>query len=212
MAASSRIVSPTLHTAGLAALETLVNRALSLDPASLQRLAALDSHVYLIHCSSPQLSVYLIPGQDGIRLCGVYQHEANTTLTGSAREFGKLVTAKDPASALINGELELHGDSHALIELQKILKQLDIDWEAPLADWFGDVVGHQLGRGIRSGLRFARQAATSLKRQLEEYLVEESELLAPRWQVDKFFSEVDQLAMRTERLQARLNKIKPPQG
>lgn len=202
------IVSPTLHTAALAGVEALVNRALALDPATQNRLASLAGHVFLIHCTAPSLSIYLIPETTTVRLCGAGDGEADTTLTGSAREFAKLVTATDPASALINGEVVLHGNSQALIELQKIIRQLDIDWEAPLADLFGDVIGHQLGVSIRSGIRFGLQLTQSLKRQLDDYLIEESNLLAPQWRADKFFDEVDQLAMRTERLQARLNKYR----
>lgn len=213
MSAKAHIVSNTLHTAAVAGLETAINAALKLDPSTLNKLQQLHNHVFLLHCtqaigSDQGLSVYLIPGEGEIRLCGMYDSEADTTLTGSFSEFTKLATAADPASALINGELELHGDSQALITLQKILKQLDIDWEAPLATLFGDVIGHQLGRTLRQGARFGLQALRSFKRQLDEYIVEESELVPPRWQVDDFFNDVDQLAMRTERLDAQLQKFK----
>lgn len=202
-----QLISPTLHTAAIAALEFSVNQALKLDPGTANKLADLEGHVFHLHCSAPEVSLYLIPGNDEVRLCGFFDGEAGTTLTGSAGEFAKLATSADPANALINGELALHGDSHALIQLQQIGKQLDIDWEAPLAQLFGDVVGHQLGRGLRKGFGFARQALGSLKRQVDEYIVEESDLLAPRWQVERFYSEVDQLSLRAERLEARLHKL-----
>jgi ubiquinone biosynthesis accessory factor UbiJ len=204
---NSGIISNTLHTAAIAGLETAINKALQLDPSTLNKLQALQNHVYLLQCHAPELSLYLIPGAGGIRLCGIYDSKADTTLSGTASEFAKLATASDPASALINGELELHGDSQALINLQKILKQLELDWEAPLAGVFGDIVGHQLGRTIRQGMRFGLQAIMGFKRQLDDYIVEESELLPPRWQVDDFFNDVDHLAMRTERLQAQLQKL-----
>lgn len=201
------IHSPTLHSAGLATLEALINRALQLDPATRRRLATLADHVFLFHCTQPALGIYLIPDTDGLRLCGTWAADVDTTLRGSAGEFFSLATATDPANVLINGRLELHGNSQALIDLQTILQQLDIDWEAPLADAFGDVIGHQLGRGLRRGFRFGRRALQGLKRQFGEYLVEESELTAPAWRVQQFNDEVDQLAMRTERLEARLRKF-----
>lgn len=206
MAQAPPIHSPTLHSAGLAALEALVNRALALDPATRVRLDALADHVFLFHCTQPELGIYLIPGPGQVRLCGTWGVEANTILKGSAGEFARLATADDPANVLINGQLELHGNSQALIELQTILHDLDIDWEAPLVEAFGDIAGFQLGRLLRHGFTFGRQALRSLKRQADEYLVEESQLLAPSWRAKAFFDEVDQLAMRTERLQARFNK------
>ena len=201
-----QLLSPTLHTAAIAALEFSVNQALKLDPGTATKLTDLEDHIFHLHCNAPQLSLYLIPGNAEIRLCGFWEGDADTTLTGSASEFAKLATSPDPANALINGQLSLHGDSHALIELQQIGKQLDIDWEAPLAQLFGDVVGHQLGRGLRKGFSFARQTFGSLKRQVDDYLVEESDLLAPHWQVERFYSQVDQLSLRAERLEARLQK------
>ncbi len=208
MNAEPRVISTTLHTAAIGALEAAINAALKFDPSTLNKLAAMQDHVFLLHCSSPELSLYLIPGDGEVRLCGFYDGKADTTLTGSFTEFTKLATSADPASALINGELELHGDSQALITLQKILKQLDIDWEAPLANIFGDVVGHQLGRNLRQGFRFGLQALQGLKRQVDEYIVEESDWVPPRWQADKFLNEVDQLSIRTDRLNAQIQKLK----
>lgn len=202
------IVSPTLHTAGLAGLEFAINQALSLDPASQNKLGQLKGHVFHLEFTAPELDFYLIPGDKDISLRGIYQYEADTKLSGSANEFIKLATASDPANALINGELELHGDSNALIELQKIGQQLDLDWEAPLADLFGDVIGHHIGKTVRSGFKFASQAFKNFKRQTEEYIKEESNLLPPKWQVERFYDDVSQIKMRTERLEARINKLR----
>ena len=207
MSRPSAIVSNTLHTAAIAGLEAVINQALKLDLSTLQKIQQLQDHVFLLHCSAPEFELYLIPTDEEVRLCGVYEGKADTALTGSAREFAKLATASDPASALINGDLELHGDSQALISLQKILKQLDIDWEAPLVDLLGDVAGHQLSQGLRRGFHFGRQALQGIKRQFDDYIVEESGLVPPRWQVERLFDDIDQLTLRTERLTAQLQKL-----
>lgn len=201
------IISPTLHTAAIGGLELAINKALALDPATAGKLARLDGHVFQLECTSPSLSLYLIPGKNDVRLCGIYEGDADTALKGSASAFTTLATSPDPANTLINGELELHGNSQALIELQQIGKQLDLDWEAPLTQLFGDVVGHQLGRGLRRGFRFANQALKNLRRQFDDYLVEESDLMPPRWEAEQFFNDVDQLNLRTERIEARIQKL-----
>lgn len=201
------IISPTLHTAGLAAAESLINQLLRLDPAGLHQLAALDSHVFHLQCTDPALDVYVIPQLDGIRLCGIFDGPPDTTLSGSAAELFKLAAADDPANALINGKLNLQGNSQALIELQKILNGLDLDWEAPLASLFGDVLGHQIGRSLRGGQRFFRDALRSAKRQFDDYLHFESDLLPAHWQLEQFYQDVDQLHQRSERLQARITRL-----
>jgi ubiquinone biosynthesis protein UbiJ len=201
------IISPTLHTAGIAGLETAINAALTLDPATSRKLATLNGHSFELHCAMPDVNFFLIPGESEVRLCGLLEGKADTTLTGSFDELLKLALSKDPANTLINGELELHGDSNALIELQKTIKGLDLDWEAPLSKLFGDVAAHEIGRGIRKGLKFARQGLQKLQRQGKEFLVEESELFPPRWQVDNFYRDIEQLSQRAERLEARLQRL-----
>ena len=198
------IISPTLHTAGIAGLETAINAALKLDPATSNKLASLNGHIFAIHCSAPDLQIFLIPGAAEVRLCGVLDGQAHTTLTGSADELLKLALSNDPANTLINGKLELHGDSNALIELQKIIAGLQLDWEAPLSRLFGDVAAHEIGRGLRKGFQFARQGLQKLQRQGREFLVEESDLFPARWQVDNLYRDIEQLGLRTERLEARL--------
>ena len=203
----SRIINPTLHTAAIAGLEHAVNAALQLDPSTQQQISQLDGHIFHFQCTAPQLDLYLMPSLQEIHFYGLYEGKADTTLTGSAEAFLKLATAADPASALINGDLELHGDSQALIQLQKIGNHIDLDWEAPLVRLFGDIVGHQLSEGIRTTVNFGLQALTSLQRQVKEYIVEESELIPARWQLNQFYNDVDQLAMRTERLQAKVSRL-----
>lgn len=199
-------VSRTAHTAAIAALETAINTALKYDPATKNQLAALNDHVFLLHCTSPKLPLYIIPAEE-VRLCSFYQGDITTTLKGSMKDFVKLATANDPASLLINSDLELHGDSQALITLQNIAQQIDIDWEAPLTNIFGDVLGHQLSKSLRASFNFGAQVIKSVKRQVDDYIKEESELAPAQWQVDKFYRQVEDVSQRVERLHARINKL-----
>ena len=55
------------------------------------------------------------------------------------REFAAVATAQDPAAALINGNIQVSGDTAPLLALRKLLSELELDWEHPLAEAFGDV-------------------------------------------------------------------------
>lgn len=201
-------IDPTLHTAGLAALETALNRALDLAPGSKEKLAALEDLVFALNCTAPLMEIYLQPGADGIRLMSVYDGEVTTRVTGAASDFTNLATATDPAAALINGRLELSGDSAPLIELQKTLAGLDLDWEAPLVDSLGDVAGHQLAQLLRSAYGWGRQASTGLERQLNEFIHEEARLSPPRLELEDFYKDVQALELRVERLQSRTQRLR----
>jgi ubiquinone biosynthesis accessory factor UbiJ len=201
-------INPTIHTAALAALETAVNRALALSAGSADALAPLEGCVFALHCTSPTVDVYLEPESTGIRLMGIYDGPVTTSIRGEASDFTELATSNDPAATLINGNLELVGDSAPLIELQKTLSHLDVDWEAPLVDTLGDVAGHQVAELLRGTFRWGKQAGDSLSRQLEEFIHEEARLSPPRLELEDFYRDVQELGMRVERLQSRARRLR----
>jgi ubiquinone biosynthesis protein UbiJ len=205
----AELIDPALHTAGLAALEGALNRALSLAPAGKARIAELDGRVFALECTAPPFIVYLAPSETGsVRLMGVYDGPVTTRVSGGASDFAALATSDDPTATLINSALELSGDSGPLIELQQILGQLDLDWEAPLVDALGDVTGHQLAEILRAGFSWGREAGTSLARQLEEFIHEEARLSPPRLELEDFYRDVQDLGLQVDRLASRIARLK----
>ena len=202
------VIDPALQTAILAAVERVINRALELAPASQAELNTLAEEVFALHCTAPTLEVYLQPGDGKVRLMGFYDGPVTTSVRGVASDFAELASAEDPTAALINGRLELEGDSAPLIELQKIITALDIDWEAPLVDTLGDVAGHQLAQLLRGAHRWGRQASSGLARQVEEFIHEEGRLSPPRLELEDFYRDVQQLGQQVERLQSRTRRLR----
>lgn len=201
-------INPTLHTAGLATLEGLINRALTLAPRASAELAELEDCVFALECTSPLLDIYLQPGRGKVRLMGIYDGPVTTRVRGAAADFTELAASEDPAASLINGALELEGDSTPLVELQQILGTLDIDWEAPLVDTLGDVVGHQLAEVLRAGFSWGSETRGSLERQLEEFIHEEARLSPPRLELEDFYGDVQELSLRVERLESRSRRLR----
>jgi len=197
----------TLHTAALALLETAINRALRLDPATQASLAALQGQCLHLCLKGPELDFYLLPTDDGVTLKGVHEGKVDTAVTGTPADFVELFAADDAGAALINGNITLTGDSKLMLSLQAILHRLELDWEGELARLVGDVPAHELGRLIRGGLRAGRGVADSLLRQLEEFVHEEGRLLPPRAELEDFYQDVQDLALRVDRLAARVERL-----
>lgn len=195
-----------LPAPALAALESLINRALSLDSVTQQRLTRLHGRRFSLHCTQPSFSLTLIIGES-ILLLEHCDEKATTTLTGRWDEFTRIALAEDPAAALINGNVKVEGDTTRVLELREILADLDIDWEAPLAELFGDVAAHQLGKTLRRGSHWARQALSAFRRQASEFIREESQWVPHPIQVEDFYREVEDLALRAEKLEARLKLL-----
>jgi ubiquinone biosynthesis accessory factor UbiJ len=198
---------PTLRTGAIATLELLVNRALALDPASRRQLAALHGQVFHLECTSPELDLFVVLHADRVQLAVRWEGDITAALSGSGADYRELLASHDPGATLINGAMTLRGDSKALLRLRDIAAQLDIDWETPLTSLFGDVIGHQVARSLRFGQRLMRDALTSLSRQLHDYVQEESDWLAPRWEVEQFNCDVADVARRGELLADRIAQL-----
>jgi ubiquinone biosynthesis protein UbiJ len=106
------------------------------------------------------------------------------------------------------GELEIEGDAALGQRLQRILGNLDLDWEEPLARLFGDPLGHELGRTARAVFAWHRQALQTFGLNTAEYLQEEARLLPVRYEVEEFLNGVDGVRADVDRLAARIRRLK----
>jgi ubiquinone biosynthesis protein UbiJ len=201
-------IDPALQTAVLAAVEAGLNRALQLSQEGRHELGELRDCVFALHCTAPVMDVYLQPGAERIRLMGTYEGPVTTRVRGSASDFAEVLTAADTTAALINGQLELEGDSAPLVRLQQIVAGLEMDWEAPLVEVLGDVAGHQLAQSLRAAYGWGSQASSSLTRQVGEFIHEEARLCPPRLELEDFYRDVRELSLRVERLESRLRRAR----
>ena len=198
---------PTIHTAAVAALEAVTNQTLKLDPTAYQRLSALSGQVFHIECNQPRFSIYLCPERDLLRFASYFEGVVTTAIRGSGAEFAKLATAKDPGGVLINSEIQLEGDSAPLIEMQRLLSELELDWEAPLVDTLGDVLGHQLANVFRALAQWGSKAKVNSTRQWRDFILEEAQLAPSKNEVESFFKANNQLTQQVDRVETKLRKI-----
>lgn len=198
---------PATHTAAVAALEAAVNQTLKLDPIAYQRLGSLSGQVFHIDCNQPRFNVYLCPEHDFLRFTSYFEGEITTTIRGSGVDFVKLAMAKDPGGVLINGNIRLEGDSAPLIELQGLLSELEPDWEAPLVETLGDVLGHQLAVVFRALASWGSQAKVNSTRQWRDFIIEEARLAPSANEVESFFTANNQLTQQLDRFETKLRKI-----
>ena len=189
----------------LRGLEGLINQALRYDPATRQRLAALAGKCLYIETEAPAFSVMVQIRNDRIRLLAESNERPHATIEARSVALLRLALARE--LQLIGGPLRVHGQVQLIEQLHGIARQLDIDWEAPLSQLFGDVASHQLGQQVRGLLGFARKAAKTFLMNGAEYLQEEQALLPVRWELDEFTLDSEDLRADVERLEARLQRL-----
>jgi ubiquinone biosynthesis protein UbiJ len=192
----------------LKALETLVNQALKLDPFAREQLQRLAGKAIRIECTEPLIEVVIGVEADLLHIEPFGSQKITSHLTGNLAAFSELVTADDKVAALINGNLRLQGDSQLLMDLQKILQGIELDWEFQLAKLIGDLPAHWLGKFSRDTANWLRTTQPVFMRHLQEFIVEEAQLSPTRQELEEFISGVQTTVEKVERLEARLARLK----
>lgn len=194
------------------ALETALNRVLALDPDSVAALGPLEGRRIGMALEAPPLALEVTVR--GRRLCVGPPTETpepdlavRSSLGGLLGQLPFLRGEGPPV-----GRLRLSGDAELARRLQKLADAFAPDWDKPFADVFGEVLGMQIARTVRGGLRAGLDGARGLARDAAEYLSEESRDVASRVELDQFHDEVDALRERVDRLAARVGRLPRAEG
>ena len=146
-------MDPSLTSAFAKACETFVNKALTYDPASLQKTAELTD-ILAIECTSPRITFYCHGNQQGLVVSSYCEAPITTTLSGSPLALLSLL--KQPTNLAHSG-VELKGSVGLLQQWQQLLQQLDIDWEDAIHQILGGIAGPIAADALRSGASWACQ-------------------------------------------------------
>lgn len=189
-----------------AALETALDLYLKQDPGALQRCAEMEGKVIELDITGLGLSLYFMPGAEGVLVAGHYEGEPDTRLRGSPFGFARL-SLGSREDALFEGTVEIQGDSDTGQRFQDILSSVDWDWEEQLSQLTGDVIAHQAASLARMATQFINNSSRTLQQDISEYLQEEARLLPARIEVGYFLAEVDQLRADVDRLSERVERL-----
>jgi ubiquinone biosynthesis accessory factor UbiJ len=201
------MISPSIDSALCASIESSINGLLKYDPALLSALAKFDGKRIRIQ-SDDWLILVVSINNLGIQLSLRDEDECDTTIFGSISELISVALASDKADALMNGDVDISGSSALVLDLAKIVQQLDIDWEALISPMTGGIIAHQIGKGFRSFIKWGKDSGQTLATSSKEYLEDEIQLLVPQPLAEHFANQVSDLRLATDRAEARLEQIR----
>ncbi|WP_461516857.1 ubiquinone biosynthesis accessory factor UbiJ [Porticoccus sp.] len=196
-----------LHSSALMAVESAINSALEYDPATRNAIGELAGKVLAVECSLPPLTFYVIHSEQGINLMSRYEGSPDTTLHGTALSLAALAVDGEDRVSFYGTGVEVRGDHDLLRQIRKILKRLDVDWEAALAKLIGDVPAHLVGESLRGATKWQKQAAERAGGAAAAFTQEEVRLTPSTVEVEGFNREVKLLSEDVDRLATRFNKL-----
>ncbi len=190
------------------ALELVLGQLLALDPETRAGLSALDGRRVELQLSAPALALSVTVRGERLEV-GPADPSTEPDL-GLRATLGGLLAQLPflrPEGGAPVGKLRINGDAELARRLQQLARGFDPDWDAPFARALGPILGPQVARVLREGLRHGSVAAKGLARDGADWLTEESRDVVGRAELDAFHDDVDALRDRAERLLARAARL-----
>ena len=187
--------------------ETLINAALTKDPASKQALTKLEGQVLLVESTLPPLTIAIEPTATGIQLHDNWDGNVAVTINGTLIAMAAIaVNAKESISFSGTG-VNVSGNLDTLHQLNKIMGDVDIDWEGALAEIIGDVPAHLIAKTVRNSVVIRQDIVTRASTGLVEVAQEEFNLTPSKNEFETIIPDIRQLSADADRLAARVKRL-----
>ncbi|MDN5415920.1 MAG: hypothetical protein L0G09_00635 [Acinetobacter sp.] len=205
----------------LGAVERLINQFINLDAITRIQFNQLQGKLLRVVMDTPQLSVDIYFDQNKIRLEPTVTGKSETPSIFEQRPFDKNVAIAEATATLHVknvvelaklfvvddiGNIPLQGDYHLLQDIQNIIQQLEPDLAAQLSPWIGPALAHEIGK-IQLAPKHLKRSLQSHLFFVEDFLKEDTGVLAPRWQMDDLQQDTRQLNQNIDRLEAKIQQL-----
>lgn len=192
----------------VAVAEGGVNRALGLDPAVGERLAALDGRIMAVTITTLGQTVYCVPVGPRLQLATTWPDAAEVRLIGRASDFAQLAAAgSNKQAALASGGVRIEGDAMLAQRFAEVFDGLELDLEAPVERLLGPVAAQRIGDTARRLLGWGRESLQTLGTDAAEFLREETGDLIHAEDVEAWMNDVDELRSAVDRAEARIRRL-----
>ena len=188
-------------------LEKLLNHFLNLDPETRIKLNAIDGKQILIVVEYTDIRLKISIENATFNLNQTNEENADVVIKGKPFSLFFLLIKKQNGEPVFPSDIEIKGDINLAQKLQKILKDLDIDWEEILSQYLGDGIARKLSLFIQSGRSYVNNSFNSFESNVSDYLRFEKNILPDQLLIDEFNQSVDHLRDEVERLKVRIEKL-----
>ncbi len=200
-----------LKSLALLPVEKVLNQLLRNDPYLLAQLAPFHGKTLAVLSTSPATTVTCSIDAGFLHISSLSSEQLglrpDAVISGKSNELIGMLTGDSTDRALANPAISISGDAVLVQELYSCFRQLDVQWSDYLAPLLGDVISNELEHVADSASRWSQNARQSLRRNIDDYLQEESDLLPISSEVLNFGADLDRLKLDIDRVQARAQRL-----
>ena len=192
-------------------LESAINRAVALDPETRERLVRLDGRRVGIELRPLDLALALTVDGDRLRVGPHWENTRDLNLRASPASLLAFALRRGDDSVMPPGKVDISGDAELARQIEKVLRDFRPDVEEAFTSVFGDVIGVPITRAFTNAFAWARESANALALDAVEFVRDDTRDAVSVPEAEQFFDDVDALRERTDRLDARVKRLKAAQ-
>jgi len=189
-------------------IEIALNRYLDMDPDTKATMPAMAGKVIKITIREMDLPLIMRVSDNRIDVLSSYDLDIDSEMRASVFSLMKLGMAGDASASAMGGDIEMSGDLETGRQFRDLLSKVDIDWEEILSQYAGDIVAHKIGNSVRMLANWGKKTADSLRKDVSEYLQEESRQIPSQYEIKEYLAKVDDIRLASDRAEARVKQLK----
>lgn len=210
-AGARRTPNPVLSVLGRL-LESVLDRAISLDPETRDRMRALEGRAVTMTFKGTGLAMCLVVDAGRLKIGPADADVSALSLAATPGTLLSMLLRRGDEAAMAPGQIDISGDAELARRLKQVATRFAPDIDEAFSRAFGDVIGFQLARQFRRSLAWMQRSARDLATDSVDYLRDESRDLIARPELDDFLDDVDRIRDRADRLEARVRGLLEKNG
>ena len=187
--------------------EKCINKILSLDKETCYELGKFDKQVIAFEFENTQTKIYITTSENGLSIDDECSKDPDVLIKSTPINFIRLLLSSKTKTPDIPIDMQVVGDINLARDFQKVMSNLQTDFEEPLSRILGDTLAFQIGNFLRKAEGFTSNITEKMILDISEYLRFEIEMLPDELLVDEFSKEVDSLRDETELISKRVEKL-----
>jgi ubiquinone biosynthesis accessory factor UbiJ len=197
-----------LNQVSAAMIQSVARKVIALDPEAANGLSSFDDKVIKIEIEDFGLCYFFSFEGGTLTVSNDDSRPVSAAINGNLAAFLAAAANEHSVDSIFKGELHFSGEIGTAKRFQEFAQSLEIDWQEPIARALGDPIGHTLTTGLQAFGGWLLNTGRSTRQDISEYLQEEIKVTPPAAEQQLFFEQVDQTRSKTDRLAARIKKLK----
>ena len=193
--------------------EQVINSGIKVANIKPEQLAPMSGKVLRLRIKDLNLDTWVICGDTKWWLANEPQDYADIELSGTLGSFIEIAhSITQPSKPLIFEGLDIRGNVGVLQTMQTMFKNMNLDWEDVVTKVLGPLAAGILIKTLRKLRSQWLTSRDSLKRQAEEFIQSEQEVLLTNVCYKDSETRISKLTRRLDRLDARLKRLEANHG